>query len=91
LAISPTAQSLTWNCDNNKLYIYDIVQKTTTLINTKIVYQTASDLLMVSETRIIVSLDGKVTNIDLAAKENPIVSSVQPNGFSSVYATNLKK
>lgn len=91
MAISPTGQSLTWNCDNNKLYIYDIVQKTTTLINTKIVYQTASDLLMVSETRIIVSLDGKVTNIDLAAKENPIVSSVQSNGFSSIYATNLKK
>ncbi len=91
MAISPAGKSLTWNCDSNTLYTYDIAKKTTTIIDAKIVYQTASDLLMVSETRIIISLNGKVTNIDLTVKDDPIVNSVEPNGFSSVYATNLKK
>ena len=91
MAISPAGKSLTWNCDSNTLYVYDIAQKTTTIINAKVAYQTASDLIMVSETRIIVSLNGKITNIDLTVKDNPIVNSVQPNAFSSVYATNLIK
>lgn len=46
---------------------------------------------MISETRIIVSLDGKITNIDLTVKNGPTVGSAEPNAFSSIYATNLQK
>jgi hypothetical protein len=91
LAISPAGKSLSWNCENNKLYVYDISKKTTTDINTKIVYQKAEDLLMISETRIIVSLDGKINNIDLTVKNDPKLSMVEPNAFGSAYAVNLKQ